>query len=185
MAGKRVEMRLTQTNDGDELANAINNIQINGNADLLTGIKIAQLSLKHRKNKSQRQRIVVFVGHPMIGTEEDFEDVGLRLKKNNVSVDIINFANPDNISRLQTLVNTANKESDDLPTCHFLDVPEGITSITDVMISSPILMPEDMGGADAGGGGAGAGGGAAGFDANMDPELAEAIRLSMMDAEAA
>ena len=34
-------MRLTQTNDGDELANAINNIQINGNADLLTGIKIA------------------------------------------------------------------------------------------------------------------------------------------------
>lgn len=121
----------------------------------------------------------------MIGTEEDFEDVGLRLKKNNVSVDIINFANPDNISRLQTLVNTANKESDDLPTCHFLDVPEGITSITDVMISSPILMPEDMGGADAGGGGAGAGGGAAGFDANMDPELAEAIRLSMMDAEAA
>jgi len=126
MAGKRVEMRITQTNDGDELANAINNIQINGNADLLTSIKIAQLSLKHRKNKSQRQRIVVFVGHPLIGTEEDFEDVGLRLKKNNVSVDVINFANPENVSRLQTLVNTANKESDDQPTCHFLDVPEGI-----------------------------------------------------------
>jgi hypothetical protein len=96
----RVEMRITQTNDGDELANAINNIQINGNADLLTSIKIAQLSLKHRKNKSQRQRIVVFVGHPLIGTEEDFEDVGLRLKKNNVSVDVINFANPENVSRL-------------------------------------------------------------------------------------
>ena len=182
-------MRITQTNDGDELANAINNIQINGNADLLTSIKIAQLSLKHRKNKSQRQRIVVFAGHPLIGTEEDFEDVGLRLKKNNVSIDVINFANPDNISRLQTLVNTANKESDDQPTCHFLDVPEGIQSITDVMISSPILMPEDnrMGEADAGGGAGAGGAGPAGmgFDPNMDPELAEAIRLSMMDAEAA
>ena len=96
----RVEMRLTQTNDGDELSNAINNIQINGDADLLTSIKIAQLSLKHRKNKSQRQRIVVFVGHPMTGTEEDYEDVGLRLKKNTVSIDVINFANPDNVSRL-------------------------------------------------------------------------------------
>ena len=56
------------------------------------------------------------------------------------------------------------------------------------MISSPILMPEDngMGGAAVGGDAAGAGGAAGmGFDANMDPELAEAIRLSMMDAEAA
>jgi hypothetical protein len=68
-----------------------------------------------------------------------------------------------------------------------LDVPEGITSITDVMISSPILMTEDngMGGAAGEAGGAGAPGGGMGFDANMDPELAEAIRLSMMDAEAA
>jgi hypothetical protein len=36
----------------------------------------------------------------MDGTEEDYEDVGLRLKKNNVSIDVINFANPDNVSRL-------------------------------------------------------------------------------------
>jgi len=41
MAGKRVEMRLTQTNDIDELANAINNINIYGDAELLTAIKIA------------------------------------------------------------------------------------------------------------------------------------------------
>lgn len=57
------------------------------------------------------------------------------------------------------------------------------------MISSPILMPEDNGmGGDAGAGGAGAGAGGPagmGFDPSMDPELAEAIRLSMMDAEAA
>ena len=83
-------------------------------------------------------------------------------------------------------MNTANKESDDQPTCHFLDVPEGITSITDVMISSPILISEDMNAGAVGGDAGGAGGaGGMGFDANMDPELAEAIRLSMMDAEAA
>jgi 26S proteasome regulatory subunit N10 len=179
-------MRLTQTNDVDELANSINNINICGDADLLTAIKIAQLSLKHRKNKSQRQRIVIFVGHPLNGSEDDFEDVGLRLKKNNVSIDVINFANPDNVSRLQTLVNTANKESDDAPTCHFLDVPAGCSSIMEVMIASPILMPEDMGGGNAGMGGAGAAaGGGLGFDPSMDPELAEAIRISMEEANAA
>ena len=181
-------MRLTQTNDVDELANSINNINICGDADLLTAIKIAQLSLKHRKNKSQRQRIVVFVGHPLRGSEDDFENVGLRLKKNNVSIDVINFSNPDNVSRLQTLVNTANKESDDAPTCHFLDVPAGCSSIMEVMIASPILQPEDMGGAagDMGGGAPGMGGGGGlGFDPSMDPELAEAIRLSMEEANAA
>ena len=142
--------------------------------------------MKHRKNKSQRQRIVIFVGHPLTGSEDDFEDVGLRLKKNNVSIDVINFANPDNVSRLQTLVNTANKESDDAPTCHFLDVPAGCSSIMEVMISSPILQPDDMGGAaDIGGGAGGGAGGGLGFDPSMDPELAEAIRLSMEEANAA
>jgi 26S proteasome regulatory subunit N10 len=58
----------------------------------------------------------------------------------------------------------------------------------EVMIASPILQPEDMGGAagDMGGGASGMGGGGGlGFDPSMDPELAEAIRLSMEEANAA
>ena len=184
-------MRITQTNEVGDLINVINNIQIWGEADVLTAVKVAQLSLKHRKNKSQRQRVIVFVGHPIQGTEEDFEDVGMRLKKNNVAIDVINFSNPDNVSRLQTLVATANAGGDDTPNCHFLDVPVGVTHITDVMITSPILQPEDagMGGpGDVGMGGAGAGGDPManlGFDPNMDPELAMALRLSMEEANAA
>jgi len=66
----------------------------------------------------------VFVGHPLnSGNEEDFEDVGMRLKKNNVAIDIINFANPDNVSRLEALIAAANAGSEESPTCHFLDVP--------------------------------------------------------------
>jgi len=60
------------------------------------------------------------------------------------------------------------------------------------MITSPILQSEDMGGgAGLGGDGAGAGGGpddplgGLGFDPNMDPELAAAIRLSLAEANAA
>lgn len=85
----------------------------------------------------------MFVGHPLTrGTEEDFEDLGMRLKKNNVNLDVINFANPDNVGRLQAMVNCANDGSEDSPTSHFLDVPMGSTHITDVMITSPILQPE-------------------------------------------
>lgn len=122
------------------------------------------------------------------GTEEDFEDVGMRLKKNNVSVDVINFANPDNVARLQALVNSANSGAEEAPTCHFLDVPQGVQHITDTMITSPILQPEDNG--MGGGGGAGAGGdagaayGGLGFDPNSDPELAAAMRLSLEEAKA-
>ena len=57
-------MKLTQTNDIGDLLQAINSCEIrkltkkvlnqvlDGNADLLTGIKVAQLSLKHRQDKT-------------------------------------------------------------------------------------------------------------------------------------
>lgn len=91
------------------------------------------------------------------------------------------------------MVATANSGGDDTPNCHFLDVPVGVTHITDVMITSPILQPEDagMGGpGDVGMGGAGPGAGGdpmgnLGFDPNMDPELAAALRLSLEEANAA
>ena len=184
---------MTQTNEIGDLINSINNIQINGESDVINAVKVAQLSLKHRMNKSQRQRIIIFVGHPINkGTEEDFEDLGMRLKKNNVNIDVINFANPDNIGRLQAMVNSANDGAEEKPTCRFLDVPMGCSHIVDVMMTSPILMADqDMGGMQApGDGDANPGGGGdpmanLGFDPSMDPELAAAIRMSLEEAKQA
>jgi 26S proteasome regulatory subunit N10 len=143
------------------------------------------LSLKHRKNKAQRQRIILFCGHPLKGDAEQFEDVGMRLKKNNVAIDVINFAHPENAPLLQALVEAANSGAEEQPTCHFLDVPPGVSAIMDVLITSPILQPDDQGqqlipdnaGADPNDPMANLG-----FDPNMDPELAMAIRLSMEEA---
>lgn len=108
----------------------------------------------------------------------------MRLKKNNVSIDIINFAHPDNVSRLQTLIQAANQGAEDAPSCHFLDVPAGVTHITDVLITSPILQSEEMMAAAADGGGAGNDFASLGVDPNIDPDLAMAIRLSMEEARA-
>mmetsp|Transcript_11461 Transcript_11461/g.7962 ORF Transcript_11461/g.7962 Transcript_11461/m.7962 type:complete len:161 (+) Transcript_11461:331-813(+) len=96
-------------------------------------------------NKSQKQRIIVFVGHPLEEELADFEELGIRLRRNAVNIDVINFANPDNVPKLTALVNAANDGS----MSHFLDVPLGVSMITDVLISSPIMMYDNGGGDDA------------------------------------
>ena len=134
-----MEVQLTQTNDIGAIVNSIGQIDINGDADLFTALKVGQLSLKHRLNKSQRQRIIAFVGHPILQSLEECEDLGKRLKRNNVGVDVINFANPENVPKLEALVSAASNQSNS----HFLDVPLGISMITDVLFTSPILSNGD------------------------------------------
>lgn len=107
--------------------------------------------------------------------------MGKRLKRNNVAVDIINFANPDNVPKLEALVQAANNSSNS----HFMDVPLGITMITDVLFTSPILGNDEgsmpgMGGAE---GGMGAGGDRfaeyGGINPELDPDLAMALKVSL------
>jgi len=193
MSGTRVEMKLTQTNDIGTLMDTIANIDISklinqiltilsdGYAQLFSAVKVAQLSLKHRMNKAQRQRIIAFVGHPMKETLEQCEDLGKRLKRNNVAIDVINFANNENVEKLTALVNAANNSSNS----HFMDVPIGISMITDVLITSPILMGDDVdmsSGGGAGQPGQSAGGQFAeygGINPDLEPELAMALKVSL------
>jgi hypothetical protein len=60
-----------------------------------SGVQIAQLALKHRQNKNQRQRIVLFAGSPIDADKETLVKIGKKLKKNNVAVDIVNFGEED------------------------------------------------------------------------------------------
>ena len=130
---------------------------------------------------------------PIMNNEEDFEALGQYLKRQNVAIDVVNFAHPENVQKLQTLVRTAASGENS----HFLDVPIGVSMITDVLIASPIISMDDgMGGAAAGapeGGAAGipvSGPGASqfqeygGVDPNLDPELAMALRISLEEERA-
>ena len=79
------------------------------------------------------------------------EDLGKRLKRNNVAIDVINFANPDNVSKLEALVNACDNSSNS----HFLDVPLGISMITAILFTSPILHGDEAGISASGGAAAG------------------------------
>merc|ERR1719159_2270777 len=93
--GDRIEVLLTPSTDIGRMTAEMNKIKIGGTSDLLRGIQTAQLALKHRQNKNQKQRIIAFVGSPVVATEKELETLGKNLKKNNVSLDLVSFGEVD------------------------------------------------------------------------------------------
>ena len=72
-------------------------------------MQIAQLSLKHRKNKNGGQRIIIFVGSPITEDKNTLSKVGKQLKKNNVAIDVISIGEiEENQEKLLELVNSTN-----------------------------------------------------------------------------
>ncbi|KAB2009514.1 hypothetical protein ERO13_D10G154650v2 [Gossypium hirsutum] len=59
---------------------------------LICGAKTQlKLALKHRQNKNQQQRIIVFAGSPIKHEKRALEMIGKKLKKNSVALDIVDF----------------------------------------------------------------------------------------------
>ncbi|KZT62213.1 hypothetical protein CALCODRAFT_490406 [Calocera cornea HHB12733] len=176
MAGKAPEVLVTPTQDIGKILSALHNTKIGGEADIATGIQVAQLALKHRPNKSQRQRIVVFVGSPVNADDKSLVRLGKKLKKNNIAIDIINFGEEEeNEGKLEEFV----KATDSGNNSHLVSVPPGPHLLSDFIFASPML--EGDGAAPRGGFG---GGDDFTVDPNMDPELAEALRLSLAEERA-
>ncbi|CAI2172921.1 162_t:CDS:2 [Funneliformis geosporum] len=116
MAGKGPEVHVTLTSDIGKILTALHNIKIGGKANLTTGIQIAQLALKHRQNKNQRQRIVVFVGSPIETDEKTLVKLAKKMKKNSVAVDIINFGEEtENTAKLDAFISAVNTGEDGVP----------------------------------------------------------------------
>ncbi|KAJ1019974.1 hypothetical protein NDA16_004255 [Ustilago loliicola] len=182
MAGKSPEVLATLTQDMGKILAALHRSKIAGNSDVATGINVASLALKHRQNKNQRQRVIVFVGSPVAQSEEDLIKLGKKLKKNNIAVDIVNFGeNAENEEKLSKFIEAVNSGENS----HLLSVPAGPQLLSDIILTSPVLQEE---GGDSGAGPSGSGGGSNNFefgvDPSMDPELAMALRLSLEEEQA-
>ena len=146
-----------------------------------------QLALKHRQNKSQRARIIVFVCSPVEEVESDLIKLAKKMKKTNTSVDFVLFGDidDDNHKKLEAFNREVkgNSEGSNLVVIH----PSG-KLLSDQLITTPILLGE---GAAAAGAVGGAEAGAApsedfpfGIDPSVDPELALALRMSMEEEKA-
>lgn len=85
MAGQRVEVLVSPTDDMSKILNALHEIPIGGKCKLINAIQVAQLALKHRREKKGSQRIVVFVASPVVDDDKSLTKAGKLLKKNNVS----------------------------------------------------------------------------------------------------
>jgi 26S proteasome regulatory subunit N10 len=135
MAGKRVEVHVTLTNDVSRLLNSIKAIQLAGECDFLTALNIATLTLKHRMNKNQKQRIILFVGSPIKHSNDEMIQTAKKLKKYNIAVDIISLGNVDenreSLTNFLNNVNNANNSS-------IQEVPVGF-NVMDVLFSSAIF----------------------------------------------
>lgn len=140
MAGKRVEVHVTLTNDVSRILNSIRDIQLSNDCDFMTAMNIATLTLKHRQNKNQKQRIILFVGSPIKHTPEDMAQLGKKLKKYNIAVDIISFGNVDEnrdvLKGFLDAVNNSNNSS-------IMEVPVGFYLIDSLFTSS---LMNDAGG---------------------------------------
>lgn len=65
MAGKTPRVLVTPTPDLGKVLNCMTDIPVEGETNISAAVQIAQLALKHRQNKNQRQRIVIFCGSPV------------------------------------------------------------------------------------------------------------------------
>lgn len=170
----KVEVLATLTSDVGRILSKLHQVQPEGDINLLTGIKIAHLALKHRQGKNHRMRIVAFVGSPVDPDEKEYVKLAKRLKKEKVSVDVISFGEEvANTELLTSFINALNGK-EGVGGSHLVTVPPG-PHLSEALISSPVIQGEDgMGGAGLSGAGF-----EFGVDPNEDPELALALRVSM------
>eukprot|EP00879_Flechtneria_rotunda_P026527 GHRR01028291.1.p1 GENE.GHRR01028291.1~~GHRR01028291.1.p1 ORF type:complete len:313 (+),score=143.73 GHRR01028291.1:168-1106(+) len=184
MAGKTPRVLVTPTPDLGKVLNCMTDINIEGQSNIATSVQIAQLALKHRQNKNQRQRIVIFAGSPVNEDKNTLVKIAKKLKKNNVAVDVVSFGHEaDNEEKLSAFHSAVNSNDNS----HIVTVPPGPV-LSDVLIGSPIFQGEGGGVFGAGGNGGASASGREGFefgvDPNLDPELALALRVSLEEERA-
>ena len=190
MSGNTPEVKVTLTREFGKIIEALHKTKLNGQPHLATGIQIAQLALKHRQNKTQRQRIVLFVASPISEPSAELVKLAKKMKKNNVAVDFVNFGEFEgNTGTLEAFLQNVNSSDNS----HLVTIPPGGYLLSDVLARSAIVSEDGVSGGGGGGGGgddgdAAMGGTSDGFefgiDPNMDPDLAMALRMSLEEEQA-
>ncbi|KAF2750926.1 hypothetical protein M011DRAFT_483825 [Sporormia fimetaria CBS 119925] len=187
MGGNTPEILTTLTTDIGKILDGLHRTKIKGTSNFSTGINVAALALKHRQNKSQKQRIIVFTCSPIEEDEKALVKLSKRMKKAAVSVDIVAFGElgDETTKKLQAFSDACQSaEGSYLAVIH-----PSSNLLSDSLITTPILGGDSSAGPSGGGVGADAGGSGGnefefGVDPTLDPELALALRMSYEEEKA-
>jgi 26S proteasome regulatory subunit N10 len=82
---------VTLTTDVGKILSAAQLVKPKGEMNFVTGIRVAQLALKHRQTKTHKVRLVIFVGSPIGNSDKELVTLAKKLKKENVAVDVVSF----------------------------------------------------------------------------------------------
>ncbi|KAL6214913.1 hypothetical protein ACLB2K_014345 [Fragaria x ananassa] len=142
MAGKAVRVLTTPTSDIGKILKCTHGLEIGGEMNIAGAIQVAQLALKHRQNKNQQQRIVVFAGSTVKNDKNALEIIGKKLKKNSVALDIVDFGGEDEekSEKLDALVSAV-----DNGTSHIVHIPPGqnLSDIPELALALRMSMEEE------------------------------------------
>lgn len=189
LAGKVPRVLATPTQDLGAVLNSVHAVKIEGEINVCVGVQVAHLALKHRQNKHQRMRIVLFIGSPIGDEAEELRSVGKKLRKCNVAVDVVSFGDVEaNAEKLEAFMSSVNKNNNS----NLVTIEPG-SNLTDVLCGTPIFNQDGP----AGGSGFAAAAAAAqsqmalqGFegmgdmDMGDDPALMMALRISLEEERA-
>ncbi|KAK5990948.1 26S proteasome non-ATPase regulatory subunit 4-like protein [Cladobotryum mycophilum] len=185
MGGKGPEVLVTLTTEQGKILDGLHRTKkkIGGSSHLKTGIQVATLALKHRQNRSQRQRIIAFVCSPVEDEEKELTQLAKKMKKGNISVDFVLFGDleDDTTQKKLQAFNDAVKGNEG---SHLVVIPPSSKLLSDQLISTPILLGEGASGSGGAGGLSGNDEFEFGFDPALEPELALALRMSMEEEKA-
>ncbi|KAH4657514.1 hypothetical protein HBH79_205210 [Parastagonospora nodorum] len=188
MGGSTPEILTTLTTDIGKVLDGLHRTKIKGNSHFVTGINVAALALKHRQNKSQKQRIIIFNCSPIEEDEKNLIKLAKKMKKTGINIDIVAFGelSDDTTKKLQAFSeNVSSGEGSYLAT-----IPPSANLLSDSLISTPLLGGDGTSGAGGAGGSGGEGGASGGndfefgVDPSVDPELALALRMSFEEEKA-
>jgi 26S proteasome regulatory subunit N10 len=146
----------------------------------LTGRDGIQLALKHRGNKAQRQRIILFTCSPVAEDGKMLAKLGKKMKKNNISVDVIALgeASEEDAAKLEQF----NKAVNGYEGSYYGVFKPDTSLLSDRLLTTTLFdsAAEDAAGPSGSGGDTVVDGSQFEFGVNpsVDPELALALRMS-------
>ncbi len=91
--------------------------------------------MKHRTNKNQKERVVVFLASEISGSQDNLLTIAKQFRRNGTNLDIVNVCCPSNkqiIEKMMDIVNVEDKSN-------FLNYEGGMTLLVDSLKSSPIM----------------------------------------------